>query len=79
MTRYFFDIRDGTGLYPDEVGLDLPNQRAAEMEAAHTLAGLARDAVNMRDRHDVAVEVRSETEPLFHASLVFHNSGAKQQ
>ncbi|MBR0872523.1 hypothetical protein JQ633_19335 [Bradyrhizobium tropiciagri] len=78
MTRYFFDIRDGTGLYPDEEGLDLPDQRAAEMEAAHTLAVLARDAASMHGRDDdVAVEVRTGTDPLFHAALVFHNGRAR--
>ncbi|VIO74852.1 hypothetical protein CI1B_56310 [Bradyrhizobium ivorense] len=77
MMRYFFDIRDGKNLYPDE-GLDLPNQLAAEVEATDALAALARDAADENKRRDVAIEVRSETTPLFHASLVFQSDRAKQ-
>ncbi|QOZ29837.1 hypothetical protein [Bradyrhizobium sp. CCBAU 51753] len=78
MMRYFFDIRDGKDLYPDEEGLDLPNQLAAEVEATDALAALARDAADENKRRDVAIEVRSETTPLFHASLVFQSDRAKQ-
>ena len=78
MMRYFFDIRDGKDLYPDEEGLDLPNQLAAEVEATDALAALARDAADENKRRDVAIEVRSETTPLFHASLVFQSDGTKQ-
>ena len=45
LTRYYFDIRDNTGLYPDEEGLDLPSIDAARQEAAHALADMLRDAV----------------------------------
>jgi hypothetical protein len=43
MQRYYFDIRNGQDLYPDEKGLELADQRAAEIEAAMSLAGLAKD------------------------------------
>jgi hypothetical protein len=69
-TRYFFDIRSEGNLYPDEEGLELPNEKAAEIEAANTLAGLARDSQVMRGRLDVAIEVRSMTESLFCAALI---------
>ncbi|VIO74383.1 DUF6894 family protein [Bradyrhizobium ivorense] len=78
MMRYFFDIRDGKDLYPDEEGLDLPSQLAAEVEATDALAALARDAADENKRRDVAIEVRSETTPLFHASLVFQSDRTKQ-
>ncbi|WFU37552.1 hypothetical protein QA640_24065 [Bradyrhizobium sp. CB82] len=71
MIRYFFDIRDGAELYPDEEGLELPNERAAEIEAAHTLAAMARDATDLGDRHDTAIEVRTEAGPVFQLALVF--------
>ena len=74
MTRYYFDIRDDTGLYPDEEGLEFVNLSEAEFEAAQTLADLARDLVPMDDRRDVAVEVRTNTERVFQAALIF-NSG----
>jgi hypothetical protein len=34
LSRYYFDIRDGSDLYPDEEGMNLPNQIAAAVEAA---------------------------------------------
>ncbi|MET4214657.1 hypothetical protein ABIB95_009516 [Bradyrhizobium sp. LA2.1] len=37
MTRYYFDIRDDTGLYPDEEGLEFDTQQEAEVEAASRL------------------------------------------
>lgn len=40
MIRYFFDIRNDQELYPDEDGIEFSTQREAEIEAAHTLAGL---------------------------------------
>jgi hypothetical protein len=69
-TRYFFDIRSEGNLYPDEEGLELANEKAAEVEAANTLAGLARNSEVMRGRLDVAIEVRSMTESLFCAALI---------
>ncbi|MGV7216626.1 DUF6894 family protein [Bradyrhizobium sp. UFLA05-112] len=71
MIRYFFDIRDGAELYPDEEGLELANERVAEIEAAHTLAAMARDAPGMGDRRDIAIEVRTEVGPVFQLALVF--------
>jgi hypothetical protein len=40
VTRYYFDIRDDTALYPDEEGLEYETQREAEVEAAQALADL---------------------------------------
>ncbi len=71
MPRYFFDIRDGTGLYPDEEGLDLEDERAARIEAAHALAGIARDAAKEEGRANVSIEVRTEAGREFHAAYIF--------
>lgn len=76
MTRYYFDIRDSTGLYPDEEGLEFRTQREAEVEAAEALAGLARDLATTDERQDVAVEVRTDTGHVFQAALIFGNSRA---
>jgi hypothetical protein len=35
MIRYYFDIRDNTGLYRDHEGLEFNTQREAEVEAAN--------------------------------------------
>jgi len=79
MMRYFFDIRDDTGLYPDEEGLEFQTQREAEMEATETLGGLARDLAGVDGRPDVAVEVRTEQAGrVFQAALIFDVSKSKQ-
>ncbi|WP_347336313.1 DUF6894 family protein [Bradyrhizobium viridifuturi] len=78
MVRYFFDIRDGTGLYPDEEGLEFEDQRAAELEAARTLGELARDLASLDDRHDFAIEVRTEDGPVFKVVFVFETTHLRQ-
>ncbi|TPQ30770.1 hypothetical protein C2U70_25720 [Bradyrhizobium guangdongense] len=78
MTRYYFDIRDGTGLYPDEEGLEFRTQREAEVEAAQALADLARDLPTADERQDVSVEVRTDTRHVFQAALIFSTSGPTQ-
>lgn len=78
MTRYYFDIRDNTGLYPDEEGLEFGTQQEAEVEAAEALAGLARDLATMDERQDVAVEVRTSRERVFQAALIFNSSKTTQ-
>jgi hypothetical protein len=50
MIRSLFDIRDDQELYPDEDGIEFFSQLEAEIDAAHTLAGLARDLAGQDDR-----------------------------
>jgi len=76
--RYYFDIRDGTGLYPDEEGLEFRTQREAEVEAIESLAGLARDLATTDEPQDVAVEVRTDAECIFRAALIFSNARTSQ-
>ena len=72
MPRYYFDIRENGVLAVDEEGLDLPNLRAAEMEAATSLAHMARDALPGAERHEMAIEVRTAGGgPLFKATFIF--------
>ncbi|WFU77018.1 hypothetical protein [Bradyrhizobium sp. CB2312] len=78
MVRYSFDIRDDTGLYPDEEGLEFKTQQEAEIEAAHTLAGLARDLAVQDERPDVAIEVRNNVGRLFQAALIYDSNMKKQ-
>jgi hypothetical protein len=77
MERYFFDIQSGREFFADEEGLRLPNQKAAEVEAAQTLAGMAKDSVFLDDRPDIAVEVRTATDRLFCVSIVYRNVSTK--
>ncbi|MBR0698235.1 DUF6894 family protein [Bradyrhizobium lablabi] len=78
MARYFFDIRHRTALYSDEEGLDFPDQRAAEAEAARTLGEMAGDVAPSVDRTDVAIEVRTEDGPIFKAAFIFETKSPRQ-
>ena len=71
MTRYYFDIRDGEALYPDDEGMELRDQTAAEIEAATSLADLAKDVSPLDERHHMAVEVRTKSGPLFQAAFIY--------
>jgi hypothetical protein len=67
MRRYYFDIRDGDILIPDEDGLQLTSSQAAQEEAARSLGGLLRDAARpARDGQGshIAIEVRDDKGPL---------------
>lgn len=77
MAFYFFDIQSGREFFADEEGLDLPNQKSAEIEAMQTLAGMVKDSVFVDDRPDMAIEVRSATERLFCVYLVYRKNGTK--
>jgi hypothetical protein len=77
MTRYYFDIRDGEDLYPDDEGLELADQTAAEVEAAQSLASMAKDVALLDERRDMAIEVRTELGPLFRAAFIFAVAGTK--
>jgi hypothetical protein len=67
MPRYYFDIREGENIAPDEEGLELPSIERVQEEAARSLADVARDAV--RKNHDgagrqMAIEVRDDDGPV---------------
>jgi hypothetical protein len=74
MPLYYFDIRDGDVLYPDEEGLELADQRAAEVEAAQSLAGLAREIPAAEEHHRLAIEVRTKRGAVFQAAFVYHDA-----
>ena len=68
MKRYFFDLRDGDVISPDEEGMESPDIEAVQEEAARSLADVAKDAVRSRGRHVfghwMAIEVRDDTGPV---------------
>lgn len=71
MPHYYFDIRDGGTLTVDEEGLTLADQRAAEIEAALSLADTAKDLVPSASTSSLAIEVRDEDGPIFRAAFLF--------
>jgi len=77
MPRYFFDVRDGEGFVKDDEGLELLDIAEAQIEAAETLADMARDlAVRAADPlgHPMAIEVRDgEGRPHFLVGFAFAN------
>ncbi|WP_063694839.1 DUF6894 family protein [Bradyrhizobium stylosanthis] len=71
MARYYFDLRDGTELFPDEEGVQLLTLQAAEMEAMRALGGMVQQLEPKAEGRDMAIEVRNEDGPLFQVALVF--------
>jgi|SRR5215204_5082261 len=67
MRRYFFDVRDGNNLAPDEEGMILPSIEAVQEEAAMSLADMARDMVRSRAKRHLAIEVRDAGGPVVEA------------
>jgi len=71
MARYYFDLREGTELFLDEDGVELPTLRAAQMEAARALGAMAQELEPTAEGQDMSIEVRNEDGPLFQVALVF--------
>lgn len=67
MPRYYFDLRDGDYLAPDEEGVDFPDLVAVQNKAARALADLARDTIRMSRSFGAArglvIEARDENGP----------------
>ena len=68
--RFYFDIHDDQGVWPDEEGQELADVQAAEIEAARSLAGVAEARISGQ-QHRMAVQVRTAHGPLFEAAFSF--------
>jgi hypothetical protein len=71
MPRYFFDTRDDDRLLSDDEGLELPDMEAVKVQAAKSLAELARDVLPCSTRRELAVEVRDLRQSVMKALLHF--------
>ncbi|WP_347336266.1 DUF6894 family protein [Bradyrhizobium viridifuturi] len=74
MTRYFFDLRDADGLVLDEEGLLLSSMQAVQLEAAKSLADMARDVIwssTPVSEHDMSIEVRDDVGPVMKLKFTF--------
>jgi hypothetical protein len=75
MIRYYFDLRDGDDLAPDEEGVELPDIEHVQEEAALALAQMARDVlprtVTDDGGHRIAIEVRDEAGPVLKVFFTF--------
>jgi hypothetical protein len=71
MPRYYFDIRENDAVAVDEEGFELPNLKAAEVEAARSLADMAKSMPNGTENHHLVIEVRTTDGPAFKAMFVY--------
>jgi hypothetical protein len=72
MTRYFFDVRQGDCFNPDAEGQEIPTSDAAWMEAARSLAELARETIPRHSGgHRIAIEVRNDSGPVLAVRFAF--------
>lgn len=74
MTRYFFDLRDADGLVLDEEGLLLSSMQAVQLEAAKSLADMARDVMRNSapvSEQGMAIEVRDAVGPVMKLRFTF--------
>ena len=75
MPRYNFDLLDEDVIALDDEGLELPGLRAVQVEAAKSLADMARDALHTFPpaigRRNMAIEVRDEIGSLMQVRFTF--------
>jgi hypothetical protein len=76
MMRYYFDLRDGNELAPDEEGIELWSRERVEEEATKSLAEFARDAFREHlsgggSARRFAIEVWTDYGPVLQARFTF--------
>ena len=71
MPLYFFDTRDDDDFIEDEYGVEYPDLEAVKVEAARSLAELARDVIPGSVKRKLAVEVRDANGPVLMALMTF--------
>ncbi|ULK99876.1 hypothetical protein [Bradyrhizobium sp. I71] len=70
MSLFYFDIWDGESLVVDEEGLDLASRRAAEIEAALSLADIAKQLEPFDSSDGLAIIVRDASGPVSRATFI---------
>jgi hypothetical protein len=82
MALYFFDMRVGVTLLVDQEGVELPNLKAVQIEAARSLGDMAEHALWTKAEtilgHRMRVEVRDGTGPVLQATFTFEIERHKQ-
>lgn len=74
MGRYYFDMRDSRGLFPDEEGAECRDIDAAQDEAARALTDMARDSIQAARHvfsHQMSIEVRDDAGPVMKVRFAF--------
>jgi hypothetical protein len=75
MTRYFFDIRADDETVTDDEGFELVDMKDAKIEAAQSLADMAKAAGPRSAGQTLTISVRTADGPAFKASLVYEPTG----
>lgn len=74
MSQFYFDIWDGEALVVDEEGIDLASWRAAEIEAAMSLADIARQREPLASSDGLAINVRDANGLVLRATFVYEKA-----
>ena len=61
MPRYFIDIGEGSNFVVDEEGVNLPNVKAGQRFALHTISEIARDCLPKGGHQTFMAAVRDES------------------
>ncbi|MGF6426497.1 DUF6894 family protein [Bradyrhizobium elkanii] len=79
MRRYYFDLRDGEALVPDEEGIVLPDLGSVQEEAVKALADMIHNATQKSvSLIQMAIEVRNDDGPVMHVKFAFDILGHQQ-
>jgi uncharacterized protein DUF6894 len=75
MAMYYFDLRNGDDLSPDEEGTELATIDEVQDEAAYALSDMLRGEVRVTNGHPLArhltIEVRDDQGPIMHTKFSF--------
>lgn len=71
MPLFFFHTRDDDAYLEDDVGIVLPGLEEAKIEAARSLAELAKDVIPGSQRRTLIVEVRDSRQLVMETRLEF--------
>ncbi|CAN7693488.1 hypothetical protein LJR098_002380 [Rhizobium sp. LjRoot98] len=80
MTRYFFDIDNGDGFIPDQMGKNLDRNVEITDEIAQIVTDISNDEINGRDDFRVKVSVRDEAgNPIAVSTMTFATEWLKKE
>ena len=72
MRRYYFNLRDGEALIPDEEGMILPDVGSVQEEAVKALADMVhKAALKSISLIQMAIEVRDDDGPVMNIGFTF--------
>jgi hypothetical protein len=75
MTRYFFDLVDGTKVDRDDIGLDFEDLADARVAAADALGDVTREVLPDGARRHLVMKVRDTAGNYVHECSVDFNAG----